>query len=271
MMLLKYILLGIIQGITEPLPVSSSGHIYIFKNLFKTNTLFNDLNYEIFLNFASFIAIFIIFRKDIYKLVVGFFKYIFSKDRDKYFYEFKYCLMIIIGTIPVGILGLILKDPLEDLLFKNTYLVGLAFIFTGIILMLVKNKNGKKTDKNIVLKDAIIIGLLEAVALVPGISRSGTVLAGCLLCNLNRESSLKYTFMLYFPVSIATMLLGVKDVIETGINTSLMLYYFVGMLFALIVTYYTYKLLSDIVKKGNLWKFSIYLFIIGIIVFIYFL
>ncbi len=76
MTLLKYIILGIIQGITEPLPVSSSGHIYIFKNLFKANTLFDDLNFEIFLNFASFIAIFIIFRHEIYNLLVGFFSYI---------------------------------------------------------------------------------------------------------------------------------------------------------------------------------------------------
>lgn len=269
MTLLKFIILGIIQGITEPLPISSSGHIYIFKKLFDTE-IFNDLNFEIFVNFASFLAIFIIFRKDIFRLISNFFKYIFKKDKKSY-NDFKYCLMIIIGTIPVGILGVVLKDYLEDTLFKYTFLVGLAFIFTAICLILVKNKNGNKGDYDITYKDAIIIGLLEAVALVPGISRSGTVLVGCLLCSLSREASLKYTFMLYLPVSIATMLLGVKDIIEVGIDSSVLIYYLVGMIFAGLVTYFTYKVLSKIVRNGKLWKFSIYLLIVGILTFIYFL
>ena len=136
-MLLKYIILGIIQGITEPLPISSSGHIFIFKQIFNTN-MFNDLNFEIFVNFASFIAILIIFWKDVVKLVNGFFNYIFNKDREKYYNEFKYSLMIIIGTIPVGILGVLFKDKIETTLSK-TWIVGLMFIVTGILLLLVKN------------------------------------------------------------------------------------------------------------------------------------
>lgn len=268
-MLLKYIILGIIQGITEPLPISSSGHIFIFKQIFNTN-MFNDLNFEIFVNFASFIAILIIFWKDVVKLVNGFFNYIFNKDREKYYNEFKYSLMIIIGTIPVGIFGVLFKDKIETTLSK-TWIVGLMFIVTGILLLLVKNINGKKGDNDITYKDAIIIGLMQGVALFPGLSRSGTVLVACLLCKLSREASLKYTFMLYFPVSVATILLGVKDVLETGITGSVMLYYFVGMVNAFIFTYLTYKVLSEIVKKGKLWKFSIYLFILGIFTLIYFL
>ena len=137
--------------------------------------------------------------------------------------------------------------------------------------MIVRNIDGKKSDYNITIKDAIIIGLFQAVALFPGLSRSGMVLVGCLLCKLNRESSLKYTFMLYFPVSAATFLLGVKDIIEVGLSTSLLIYYFIGMIFAFIFTFVTYRILSECVKKGSLWKFSIYLFIIGIFVLIYFL
>ena len=106
---------------------------------------------------------------------------------------------------------------------------------------------------------------MEAIALFPGLSRSGMVLVGCLLCKLNRETSLKYTFMLYFPVSVATMLLGAKDVIEVGLSTSMLLYYSIGMLFSFIFTYLTYRVLSNLVKKGKLWKFSIYLFIVGVL------
>ena len=270
MTLLKYIILGIIQGITEPLPISSSGHIFILKQIFNTN-IFNDLNFEIFVNFASFIAILIIFWKDIVELVKGFIIYIFNKeDRKKYENIFKYCLMIIIGSIPVGIVGALFKDNIESAL-TTTWIVGLMFIITGISLIIVRNINGKKSDYDITIKDAIIIGLFQMFALLPGLSRSGMVLVGCLLCKLNKSASLKYTFMLYLPVSLATFMLGVKDIIQIGLSTSLLIYYFIGMIFSFIFTLLTFKVLSNCVKKGSLWKFSIYLFIIGIFVLIYFI
>lgn len=269
MTLIKYIILGIIQGITEPLPISSSGHIFILKHLFNTN-IFNDLNFEIFVNFASFIAIFIIFWKDIKILINGFFKYLLDKkNKNKYYNEFKYCMLIVIGSIPVGIIGILFKDEIETFL-NRIWIVGITFIITGISLLLVKNIKGEKTDNDITYKDAIIIGLMQAIALLPGLSRSGMVLVGCLLVKLNRTSALKYTFMLYFPVSVATFLLGVKDVIEVGISRSMLLYYIIGMIFSGIFTLLTYKILSEMVKKGKLWKFSIYLFIIGIIILLFF-
>lgn len=269
MSFIKYIILGILQGITEPLPISSSGHIFLFKSLFNTN-MFNDLNLEIFLNFASFIAIIIIFRKDVVDLIKGFFTYILNKGK-KCRDEFKYCMLIVIGTIPVGILGLIIKDPLEELLSQNVFLVGFGFLVTALALLLVMNSNGKKEDNDITYRDAIIIGICQAVALVPGISRSGMTLVGCLLCGLNRKSSLKYTFMLYFPVSVVTMILGVKDLIEGGLVVGLLGYYVVGMIFAFIFTYIAYKWLTSIVQKGKLGGFSIYLFVISLFTIIYFL
>lgn len=268
MLLLKYILLGIIQGVTEPLPVSSSGHIFILKNLLKTN-VFNDLNFEIFLNFASFIAIFIIFWNDIKKLIIGFFSYLFNKNRKKYYDEFKYSILIIIGSIPAMIIGLLFKNAIETFLNK-IWIVGITFIITGICLLIVNNIKGSKTDKDITYKDALIIGIMQALALLPGLSRSGMVLVGCLLMKLNRETSLKYTFMLYLPVSVGTFILGVKDVIETGFSSNLLLNYIFGMIFSGIFTFITYRILSEMVKKGKLWKFSIYLFIVGIFVLFYF-
>ena len=270
MTLIKYIILGIIQGITEPLPISSSGHLFIFKQLFNTDIL-NDLNFEIFLNFASFIAIFIIFWNDIVNLINGFFKYIFNKnDRDNFKDEFKYCLLIIIGSIPVGVIGFLFKDQIESILNK-TWIVGIMFIITAISLIIVRNINGNKDDKSISYKDAIIIGLLQALALFPGLSRSGTVLVGCLLCKLSRETSLKYTFMLYLPVSVGTFVLGVKDIIEVGLPSNMLINYIIGMIFSGIFTLLTYKIFSEYVKKGKLWKFSIYLFIVGIFVLLYFI
>lgn len=264
-----YILLGILQGFTEPLPISSSGHLFLFKNLFNTNML-NDLNFEIFVNFGSFLAILIIFFSDIVKLIKSFFTYIFDKKKRKETYnDFKYCWLIVIGCIPVGIMGVLFKDSIESAL-TNIKLLGIAFIITAVSLFLVKNSNGKKEDKDITYKDALIIGLLQMIALCPGISRSGTVLVGCLLCGLKRDTALKYTFMLYFPISVATMGLGLIDFINTPESTSLLLPYLLGMFASTIVTYFSYKWLSEMVKKGKLWKFSIYCLVLAIFIFIYF-
>ncbi len=269
MNLLIYIILGIIQGFTEPLPISSSGHIFLFKNIFNTN-MFNDLNFEIIANFGSFLAILFIFRNDIIDLVKAFFSYIFNKEkRDKNKTKFKYCLYLIVSTIPVGIVGILLKDIIEEKL-QNLYFLGFAFLLTALMLFLIKNKNGTKEDKDITLKDAVIIGLFQMITIMPGISRSGTVLVACLLVGMSRKTALKYTFILYFPISLATMLLGVNDLIEAGNLTTLLTPYLAGLIAACLVTYFTYRWLSNLVQKGKLWKFSIYCILLSIFIFIYF-
>lgn len=266
--ILTYLILGIIQGLTEPLPISSSGHIYLFKNLFNTN-MFNSLNFEIISNFGSFIAIFIIFWKDIKELLIAFFGYIFKKEKRKeYKSKFMYCIYIIISTIPVGIVGLLFKDKLESLYSLKG--LGIAFLITALALFLVRNIKGEKEDKDITIKDAIIIGLFQAITIIPGISRSGTVLVACLICKLKRETALKYTFILYFPVSVATMILGISDLAATAELSSMLLPYLIGMFSAGIVTYFSYKWLSNWVKNGKLWKFSIYCLCLALFIFIYF-
>ena len=214
-------------------------------------------------------AILIIFWKDIIELIKAFFSYIFKKEtRKKLYNKFKYCLLIIIGTIPVGVTGIIFKDIVDN--YNSPKVLGIAFLITAIALFLVRNLNGNKKDDDLTYKDAIIIGLLQAVTIFPGISRSGTVLVGCLICGLSRETALKYTFMLYFPVSMASMTLGVFDIIEAGNLNKLLMPYTIGMIAAGIVTFFSYKWLSEWVKKGKLWKFSIYCLLLVIFIFIYF-
>ena len=268
MNIITYLILGIIQGITEPLPISSRGHIFLFKNIFNT-TMFDSLNFEIVSNFGSFIAIFIIFWKDIKELIVAFFSYIFKKEtRKDNLAKFKYCLFVIISTIPVGITGFIFKDKLESMYSLNG--LAIAFLITALALFIVRNMKGSKNDYDITLKDAILIGLLQAVTIIPGISRSGTVLVACLLCGLKRDTALKYTFILYFPVSVATMILGVSDLVNTAELSNMLVPYLIGMIAAGIVTYFSYRWLSNWVKNGKLWKFSIYCVILAIFIFIYF-
>ena len=264
---IKYILLGIIQGITEPLPVSSSGHIFLFKNLFNTE-MFNTFNFEIISNFGSFLAILFIFRKDIIKLIKDFFSFIFSKEKRKTAKNgFMYVIKMIISTIPVGITGILFNDYLESH-YTSLKMLAFAFLFTALMLYIVRNIKGEKDSDGITFKDAIIIGLFQAITIIPGISRSGTVLVACLICKLKREDALKYTFMLYFPVSFGTMLLKATDLISTP--TTLLLPYLCGMIAALVITYFSYQWLSNMVKKGKLWKFSIYCLCLALFIFIYF-
>ena len=149
-------------------------------------------------------------------------------------------------------------------------LLALSFLFTALMLYIVRNIKGTKESKDITFKDAIIIGLFEAITIIPGISRSGTVLVACLICKLKREDALKYTFMLYFPVSLASFGLSSIDVIKSGLDTSLLLSYLFGLIAAFIATLITYKWLAKLVKNGKLWKFSIYCVIVALFVLIYF-
>ena len=178
-------------------------------------------------------------------------------------------MLIVIGSIPVGIAGILFKDKIESIL-ATPKIVGFAFLITALALFIIKNIKGSKDDKDITYLDAILIGLLQAVALFPGISRSGTVLVGCLLRNFKRETALKYTFMLYFPVSIASFGLGALDLFKSSQTSALLMPYTIGFICSLIVTYFAYKWLSKIVKNGKLWKFSIYCILMGLFTLIYF-
>ena len=133
-----------------------------------------------------------------------------------------------------------------------------------------KNIKGSKEDKDITYKDAILIGLLQAVAIVPGISRSGAVLVGCLLRNFKRDTALRYTFILYFPVSIASFGLSAIDLIKDNQLGSVLFPYMIGFMCSLVVTYFAYQWLSKLVNKGKLWKFSIYCLLMGLFVLAYF-
>lgn len=263
---LSYALLGLLQGVTEPIPVSSSGHLRLFLEIFKIKS--TDLNFEIIVNFGSLLAILFIFRKDIIKLIKNFFNYLLKKDK-KYLPDFKYSLLIIIASIPIAIVGFILKDFIESKL-GNLKFLGIAFIITSLSLFLVRNIKGSKDDKDITYKDALIIGLLQTFAIFPGLSRSGITLVGCLFRDLKRESALKFTFLLYIPVSVGTFLLGVLDIVKDGSLNTVLIPYTIGMFISLLGTLVSYNFLSNIVKKGKLVIFAIYCLILSSIIFIFF-
>lgn len=264
--ILKYVLLGVIQGFTEPLPISSSGHLFIFKKLFNLNVL-NDLNFEIIVNFGSLIAILILYREKLIKLIKEFFLYI-KTSKKEYKESFKYCLLIVVATIPAGICGILFKAVIEEY-FSSIKYVGVALLVTALFLFLVRNINGSKSDKDITLKDAIIIGLCQAVALLPGISRSGSTLVGGLKQDLKKDTAIDFSFMLYIPISIATMILGISDIIRTPNIKTYLLPYFLGMISSLVVTYFTFRLFKDLVRKNKMIYFVIYCLIVGTLVLLF--
>ena len=263
--IIKYIILGIIQGLTEPLPISSSGHVFILKELFNIGT--TDLNFEIIVNFGSLLAILLIYKDDLIKLIKNFFLY-FKEKTEETKNDFKYCWLIVLGSIPIGIIGLTCKDQIENALNK-TYIVGIAFLITALFLFLVKNIKGKKNDNDLTIKDSIIIGLTQVIAVFPGISRSGSTLIGGLFRNLDRSTALKYSFMLYIPVSVGTTILGCKDLLEMGNIHDIILPYGLGFIASFVVSYFTLRWFMGAVKKGNLKYFSIYCLILGLLILIF--
>lgn len=255
--LIFYLFWGILQGITEPLPISSSGHLLLFKSLFNT-TLLNNLNFLVFLNFASFIAIFIIYFPKIKNSLK------LSKTTS-----YHYLKLIIVSSIPTFIIGLLFKNLIDKITTKPLML-SISFLITAIFLILASFKKGKINILDISYQKAITIGLFQAIALVPGISRSGMVLAGLLLLNIKKKDALTYTFILYFPVSIASMILEIPTLFTLAFNKELILLYAISFIVTGITTYLAYQWLVKIVNNNRLYYFSIYCLLLSLLIFLYF-
>ena len=272
--IIEYIILGIVQGFTEPIPVSSSGHVMIINNLLNTGIDIELL--AILTNFGSLIAIVYLYREKIIVLFKDFIlclKTLISKNKikDKKVYNnFRYCIYLIVGTIPAGIIGLIVtKLDLFDFLDNNIKFVGVTLLITALFLFLIRNIKGRKDSTDITLKDSLIIGLFQAVAILPGISRSGATIVGGMTRDLKRETAFDFSFLLYIPISLATGLLGFKDLLSASIDTLTFVLYIIATIIAGIVTYFATKWFKDIVKNGKLIYFVIYCLIVGTIIILF--
>lgn len=274
--LIEYILLGIMQGITEPIPVSSSGHVLILQTILSKINSVIDIDFgtlATITNFGSLIAIIIIFWSDIVNLIKSFLSFIFNKEsrKDKEVgLDFKYCLKIIIATIPAGVAGLIAtKLGLLDTLEENVKFVGIMLLLTAVFLFLIKDFKGKKNRDDISFKDSIIIGLCQMISIIPGLSRSGATIVGGMFRNLKRDVAFNFSFILYIPISIATSILGIKDLLELSISSSTYILYIIAAILAGIFTYIFTKWFAKIVKEGKLIYFSIYCLVLGLVVILF--
>ena len=272
--LVKYMLLGILQGITEPIPVSSSGHLLILQTMIEKMHQSLPINFEILstiTNLGSLIAIIILFWKEITKLFRSFFTYLLKKEKRKVAQkDYYYCLKIILATIPAGVLGLLVtKFNLLNKLEENVKFVGIMLLVTAVFLFLIKDFKGKKEKDDISFKDAGMIGICQMISIIPGISRSGATIVGGMFRNLKREAAFNFSFILYIPISIATSILGLKDLFELSISSNLWILYIIASILAGIFTYIFTKWFARIVKEGKLIYFSIYCLILGVIVILF--
>lgn len=272
--LIEYIFLGILQGITEPIPVSSSGHLLILQTILEKFSQSINIDFSILAtmtNFGSLIAIVVIYWNDITKLVKSFFAYLLTKNRKKDVKEdFSYCLKIIIATIPAGVAGIIAtKLNLLNTLEENVKFVGFMLLLTAIFLFLIKDFKGSKDKDKITFMDAFVIGICQMIAIIPGLSRSGATIVGGMYRKLKRTTAFDFSFILYIPISVATSILGIKDLLATSISSSTWILYLIATILAGIFTYIFTKWFSKIVKEGKLIYFSVYCVILGLIVILF--
>lgn len=255
---LEAIILGIIQGLTEFLPVSSSGHIELAKAMFGTQE--NDsMTMTVVLHFATALSTCFVFRKDLIDIFKGLLKF---KNNT----EFQFSVKIILSMIPAAVVGVLYDDIIETFFAGKILLVGIFLILTGLLLFVADK--AKTTAKNVSFTQSIIIGISQAIAILPGISRSGATISTSVLLGIDREKAARFSFLMVIPLIFGKI---AKDVLSDKFNleSSELMFLAVGFIFAFFTGLVACKLMIKIVKSSKLYYFSFYCFVVGAIAIIY--
>ena len=255
MEILHAILLGIIQGLTEFLPVSSSGHLEIMKTILGNKQVASQsLLMTVVLHFATALSTIVIFRNEIIDIFKG---VLLKKSKE----DFQFSIKIILSMIPATIIGLVFNDEMESLFNNQISFVGIMLLLTGAILFLADK--AKTTNKKVSFFDAIIIGLSQAIAIIPGISRSGATISTAVLLGVDKEKAAKFSFLMVVPLIIGKIL---KDLLDGGdlFVQSSVLELSAGFFAAFITGIFACKWMIKIVKNSKLKYFSIYCFVVGL-------
>ena len=264
--MLEIIILGIIQGIAEFLPISSSAHLIIFRDLFGIGSGMSSelaLSFDIALHFGTLLAIAIYFFKDFLNMII---KGVTKGPKDK---EGKLFYYIIAATIPAAFVGVLFEDIIENAIRSNFILIAIALMFVGIFIYIVDKKyKENKTIKEMNIIDAIIIGCSQAFALIPGFSRSGTTIATARIRNINREDAAKFSFYLSAPVVLGAVVLHLLKNGFSLINANLSIFV-MGVLVSFIAGLLCISFLLRYLKKNDFKLFMIYRIILGIIVIVW--
>ncbi len=281
--IINAIIMGLVQGIAEFLPVSSSGHLAIMKQILHMNTD-TGLLFDVLLHLGTLAAIFVAFWKDIRELIVEGFaiigdffvnvsRFIRNKVTSKQLPYKKvvstpyrrFVMMIIVSTIPTGLIGFVFQDAIE-VAGMSLLVPGLCLILTSLLLTIADRiGNGRKKAENSTYTDAGLIGLAQGIATLPGLSRSGTTITACLLRGFDRSFAVKYSFIMSIPAVLGAALLELKDFSMDQVDGSQITGYLVGTLVAGIVGYICIKTMLVIVRGKKFKYFAYYCFAAGLI------
>ncbi|MDD4189101.1 MAG: undecaprenyl-diphosphate phosphatase [Eubacteriales bacterium] len=253
MSILEAIILGIVQGFTEFLPVSSSGHLVMLQMLFGIEE--GALVFDIALHLATLIPVIIIFRKDILAII----RKPFSKMTA----------LLAAALVPTGIIALLFSDFIEET-FQSGKFLGIAFVITGLVLWFAdKAKNKKKDEKTATFKDAAFIGTAQAIAILPALSRSGLTISAALATGMSRDFALKFSFLLSIPTILGAAAKGGYDMLKTNQPVSLeLLPTIIAVIAASVCGYLAIRFMKRILEKGSLRVFSYYVFSLGALILI---
>ena len=256
--IIEAITLGIVQGLTELLPVSSSAHLYLLSEFFFDWKISDS--FDIALHFGTLLAICIFFFKDWINLIKGGFNKVFKKEDST---EGRIFWYIVVATIPTGIIGIIFEHYLESYL-TQPLIVATALIVMGILLYVIDKKSKSEVSyENMTFKQAFLIGISQVLAFIPGVSRSGATITVGRALKVDRESVAKYTFLLSTPIVFAATVLKICDF-------QFSIAFFAGVISSFLVGLAVIKFLMEFIKKRSFKVFAIYRVILGIVVYITF-
>lgn len=249
---IQAIILGIIQGVTEWLPISSSGHLVIAQHFFDLKP---PLTFDILLHVATLFVIFVVFKEEITKMAKSVVKLDFKS------YYGKLALFIIVGSIPTAIIGYFFHDLFESF-FYNLFAVGVALIVTGTLLFFCEKGENKK---ELNYSNSLLIGIAQGIAIIPGISRSGSTIGVGLLRGIKKETAATFSFLLAIPAVMGASLYEARNLAATNISTSTL---FLGMAVAMITGYIFLKILLRVIINKRFHLFSYYCWLLGLFVII---
>lgn len=262
MTVLEAIFLGLIQGLAEFLPISSSGHLSIFQNLFHMNVGEESMMFDVLLHLGTLVSVCIFYWSDL----VGIFRECVDLVRgmghpvpgeQKRYPRVRLLVMMFFATLPL-FLVLPLQDQVERL-YSSTVFIGIALLLTGAMLFVAdRMPRGGKTEKNMRIRDALAIGLCQGVATMPGLSRSGTTITAGLSVGLNRQFAVKFSFLISIPAILGANLLQLFKAIKGGVDVAQMPVYLLGLLVAMVVGYFALSLVQYISRKGKFGWFAYY-------------
>lgn len=262
--LIEAIILGIVQGFTEFLPISSSGHLVIGKALFGITE--PGIAFEVFVHFGTLLSILVMFRKDVFNMIMAFSRMFTNLNNLLQYYkddgDFRRVVMILIGTVPAGVIGITFKDTFEAM-FTDVRLVGGSLIFTGLILFGTRFVKSRNAD--IGVRRTIFIGFAQALAIIPGISRSGSSIGAAMFTGVSGEEAARFSFLLAIPAVAGATLLQTLDLMDGAANSIQTMNMVVGAIASFITGCLAIWLLMGAVKRGKISLFAWYCFGVGIL------